>query len=76
MDIVFDNIINARDLGGLEGAGGKTIIPHRLIRSAHLHDATDSDVSRLLSEYNLCRIFDFRSLGEANVLPDREIEGV
>jgi len=76
VDIVFDNIINARDLGGLEGAGGKTIIPHRLIRSAHLHDATDSDVSRLLSEYNLCRIFDFRSLGEANVLPDREIEGV
>ena len=61
MDIVFDNIINARDLGGLEGAGGKTIIPHRLIRSAHLHDATDSDVSRLLSEYNLCRIFDLEA---------------
>ena len=65
MDIVFDNIVNARDLGGI-----------RLIRTAHLHDASDADIERLRTEYNLCRIFDFRSMGEFEAVPDREIEGV
>lgn len=76
MTIVFDHIDNARDLGGILGAGGKSISPHRLLRAAHLHDASDEDVARLKQEYNLCRIFDFRSMGEFQVVPDREIEGV
>ena len=76
MNIVFDNIDNARDLGGIIGAGGKAIRPHRLLRTAHLRDASDADVARLKEEYNLCRIFDFRSLGEFEAMPDREIEGV
>ena len=46
-----------------------------LLRTAHLHDATDEDVYRLKDEYRLRRVFDFRSLGEAEFLPDREIEG-
>ncbi|MBQ7210206.1 MAG: tyrosine-protein phosphatase [Paludibacteraceae bacterium] len=75
MDILFDNIINARDMGGMEAAGGKCIKPHRLIRTAHLHDASDDDLQRLHDEYNLARVFDFRSLGEAQVLPDRDVEG-
>ena len=76
MHIVFDHIDNARDLGGIIAAGGRTIRPHRLLRTAHLHDATDADIERLRSEYNLCRIFDFRSMGEFQAIPDREIEGV
>lgn len=76
MHIVFDNIDNARDLGGIRGAGGRTIRPHRLLRTAHLHDASDADIERLCNEYNLCRIFDFRSMGEYKAMPDREIEGV
>ena len=76
MNIIFDNILNARDLGGIIGAGGRPIRPHRLLRTAHLHDASDADVERLLREYNLCRVFDFRSLNEFNAVPDREIEGV
>ncbi|MBQ2540580.1 MAG: tyrosine-protein phosphatase [Paludibacteraceae bacterium] len=75
MNILFDNILNARDLGGIIGAGGHPIRPHRLLRTAHLHDASDADVERLRSEYNLCRIFDFRSLGESEAVPDREIPG-
>ena len=75
LDIVFDNIINARDLGGLVGAGGKIIRPHRLLRTAHLHDASPADLARLHSEYNLAKIFDFRSIGEADALPDQEVEG-
>ena len=76
MRVLFDKIDNARDLGGLVGAGGRRIRPHRLLRTAHLHDATDVDIARLLTEYNLCRIFDFRSMGEFQAVPDREIEGV
>ena len=75
MDILFDNIINARDLGGLIGHEGREIRSGRLLRTAHLHDATDEDVRRLRDEYQLRRIFDFRSIGEAEFLPDREIEG-
>jgi protein-tyrosine phosphatase len=58
------------------GAGGHAIRPHRLLRTAHLHDASDNDIERLRTEYNLCRIFDFRSMGEYQAAPDREIEGV
>lgn len=76
MKIVFDHIANARDLGGMPAAGGRTIRPHRLLRTAHLHDASDADVKRLKEEYNLCRIFDFRSMGEFQAVPDREIEDV
>ncbi|MCR5049652.1 MAG: tyrosine-protein phosphatase [Paludibacteraceae bacterium] len=76
MNIIFDHIDNARDLGGIPAAGGRTIRPRRLIRTARLHDATDSDIERLRNDYNLCRIFDFRSVREAEFVPDREIEGV
>lgn len=75
MTVLFDNIVNARDLGGLIGAGGRAIKPHRLLRTAHLHDATDTDLHRLQEEYHLAKIFDFRSLGEAEALPDREVPG-
>ena len=73
MQIFFDNIINARDLGGLIGANGRTVRPHRLLRTAHLHDATDADIARLQQEYHLARVFDFRSFGEAQALPDRDV---
>ena len=75
MDILFDNIVNARDLGGMTGHEGRTVRSGMLIRSAHLHDASDADIRRLQEEYRLRRVFDFRSLGEAQFLPDREVEG-
>ena len=75
MKVLFDNIVNARDLGGLVGAGGRAIKPHRLLRTAHLHDASQTDLQRLHWEYNLAKIFDFRSIGEAEALPDQEVEG-
>lgn len=59
----------------MTGAGGRRVVPHRLLRSAHLHDATTSDVRRLRTEYNLARVFDFRSMGEAEALPDQVVLG-
>ncbi|MBQ3999143.1 MAG: tyrosine-protein phosphatase [Paludibacteraceae bacterium] len=75
MDIIFDNIINARDLGGMTGHEGRSVRSGMLLRTAHLHDATDEDICRLQNEYRLRRVFDFRSLGEAEFLPDREVPG-
>lgn len=75
MNIVFDNIVNARDLGGMTGHEGRGVKSGMLLRTAHLHDATDEDIRRLKEDYQLRRIFDFRSLGEAEFLPDREVEG-
>ena len=75
MNVNFDNIVNARDLGGLIGANGRTVRSHRLLRTAHLNDASPADLERLHTEYNLARIFDFRSLDEANARPDQEVLG-
>lgn len=75
MKVLFDNIVNARDPGGMVGHEGKTVRQGMLLRTAHLHDATDDDIRRLQNEYHLRRVFDFRSLGEAEFLPDREVEG-
>jgi len=75
MKVLFDNIVNARDLGGMTGAGGKTVVPRRLLRTAHLHDASPADLQRLHDEYNLVKIFDFRSFGEAEALPDQAVNG-
>lgn len=75
LEVLFDNIVNARDLGGMVGAGGRTIRPRRLLRTAHLHDASPADLKRLHEEYKLAKIFDFRSFGEAEALPDHEVEG-
>lgn len=57
------------------GHGGRVVRSHMLLRTAHLHDASDEDVRRLREDYHLRRVFDFRSLGEAEFLPDREVEG-
>ncbi|MBQ8939955.1 MAG: tyrosine-protein phosphatase [Paludibacteraceae bacterium] len=75
MEVSFDNIVNARDLGGMIGAGGHAVRPHRILRTAHLHDASPADLKRLHDEFNLVRIFDFRSFGEAEALPDQPVEG-
>ena len=75
MQLFFDNIINARDPGGMIGHKGKKVRSGMLLRTAHLHDASDEDIRRLHDEYHLRRIFDFRSVGEAQYLPDREVAG-
>ena len=71
---MFDRIDNARDLGGIV-IGDKTVKKGLLLRTAHLHDASDRDVRKLQEEFHLRRIFDFRSEPEAALQPDREIPG-
>ncbi len=71
---MFDKIVNARDLGGIR-IGDKTVKSGLLLRTAHLHDATDQDIAKLSDIFHLARIFDFRSYPEASMQPDRPVPG-
>ena len=71
---LFENIVNARDLGGIR-IGHQVVREGMLLRTAHLHDASDEDVRRLSEHYHLRRIFDFRSYPEASLQPDSPVPG-
>ncbi len=74
--IAFEGIENARELGGLQMQDGRTIVPGKLVRSAELSKATDSDVAILKERFALSDVFDFRFDRERSSKPDREMEGV
>lgn len=71
---MFEKVDNVRDLGGLP-VGGRRVKPGLLLRTAHLHDATDADVRLLVEKYRLRVIFDFRTFSESQAMPDRGIPG-
>ena len=67
-------IVNARDLGGYEVAGGRHVITGKLIRSAHLADATNADIA-YLDSLSVALVVDFRQEIEKNGKTDRDIPG-
>ena len=70
----FEGIVNARDLGGIR-IGEKRVRSGLLLRTAHLHDASERDIARLREEFHLRRIFDFRTISESELQPDRKVPG-
>ncbi len=74
--IAFDRIENARELGGITVADGRSIRARRLIRSGNLSLATDADIEILRRDFKLSDIVDFRFPAEAAKDPDRVIPGV
>ena len=64
MWIQFDAIPNARDLGGIAVADGRTVRPGLLLRGASLENASDADIARLQNEFQLRHIVDLRDVGE------------
>lgn len=61
--LVFDNVSNARDLGGLAGAGGRRIRAGKLFRSGNPGFASAADIERLRA-LGPDMVIDFRSPGE------------
>ena len=74
--IPFDAIENARELGGLPTAGGRSVRRGLLLRTGNLSRATDADVERLQRDFRLTEVVDFRFSAEAGKDPDRVIPGV
>lgn len=70
----FKGVINARDLGQYTTADGRRIAEGRLIRAAHLADATSQDIQKL-SSMNITRILDFRTADEMPGKTDKDIPG-
>ena len=58
--IPFDAIENARELGGLPTAGGRSVRRGLLLRTGNLSRATDADVERLQRDFRLTEVVDFR----------------
>jgi protein-tyrosine phosphatase len=59
--IKLEGAVNARDVGGLPSAGGGTIRPGVLIRSASLGHLTEADVSHLVGDLGVRRVVDLRT---------------
>ncbi len=67
-------IVNARDLGGYTMLDGRIVESRRLLRAAHLADATDEDI-RNLERLPVTAIIDFRKEQEKVGKADREVPG-
>ncbi len=72
--IDFEGLNNTRDLGGMLTADGKKIREGLLYRSGALYRASEKDLNKL-TEYNLCRIYDFREEDDREHRPDPDIPG-
>ncbi len=64
--LAFDNVSNARDLGGLVGAGGRRVRAGKLFRSGNPGLASAADIERLVA-LGPDMVIDFRSPGEKSV---------
>ena len=67
-------IVNLRDLGGYEADGGKHVKTGRLIRAAHLADASDKDIAYLES-LPTTLVVDFRTEVDLKGKADRDVPG-
>lgn len=65
--IELDGAVNARDLGGLPTADGRTTRRGRVLRSDNLQDLSVADVRLLLDDYALKNVIDLRSDAEVRL---------
>lgn len=75
MFISFDNISNARELGGIRTAGGRRVKSGVLLRTAELAEASDADLKALAEKYAVRHVVDFRDGSEIDRKPDLKIAG-
>ena len=73
MEIKFDKIPNARDLGGIRTKDGHTVRSGLLFRTAFLVNATPDDLRRLSEEFRVAKVIDLRSKYEVGKMPDAEV---
>lgn len=74
--INLKGVSNTRDLGGIPTMDQRVIKEHMLIRSGALAKTTEEDRRKLVEEYELRTVIDFRTDTERTENPDPVIEGV
>lgn len=74
--IDMKSLPNTRDLGALQSADGRHILPKRLLRSGSMYHLSIVDQDLLKNEYHLTTVVDFRTRMECLEKPDTVIEGV
>lgn len=72
----FEKLSNTRDLGGIRTVDNKSLKYKRLIRSGRLYFASPYDITRLIHDFQLKRIVDFRNKSEIMKSPDPIIGGI
>lgn len=70
MFVSIEGVLNARDFGGKPGAGGRTVRPGRLLRTAHLAEVTDAGRATLQA-LEVATVVDLRRAVERNLQPNR-----
>ena len=68
--IGLEEIVNARELGGYVGADGRKVKRGVLLRTGALSEISEADRRRLLEQYHLTDIIDFRTSFECEAAPD------
>lgn len=74
--IELESVVNIRDLGGTKTEDGRTVVGHRLIRSARLSEMTPEDANVLVERYGLAHVIDLRTDNERLSNPDFVPSGV
>ncbi len=67
---------NTRDLGGYATSDGKSVKPHRILRSGNLASLGADDAAILTGTYGLKKVVDLRTENEQQRKPDVVLEGV
>lgn len=73
--IGLKSVFNARDLGGYVLPGGKRVRKGFLLRGGAFDVLSDEDCERLVTDFHLAKVFDFRTSMEVDRLPDRAVPG-
>lgn len=76
VNVKIKHVANVRDIGGLEGAGGKHVVTGRLFRGGHLRDMKEKDAEIFKDRIGVSLIIDLRSPSELNEKPDVVPKGV
>lgn len=71
----FQGVLNFRDMGGYDAAGGRKVKYGMLFRSAELTGMTDSD-RELFASLGIKTVFDYRDDKEAELKPDPLFDNV
>lgn len=70
------NLVNFRDLGGIPTTDDRIVQEKRILRAGQLVNLSDEEKEKLISEYDLVSIVDFRGAKEVASAPDDELDSV